>query len=1318
MADRFDPIDDGTPAKRRKLNDCSDGKPWDSNEDSGDEFTAEDFHHSAATLPIPPQQRKQLNYTPTQFHSDLGTSSTARGPSQQFTTQSTQPIQDATQQTQPLQTEVQVERSSPAAPSPQRPMPQPIRNPLTAPHGVRPGGLLASAMAPPGTAFRRPVNAQPSRPNSADADSDDDPPVRHEPASQPSQQFHTDLKATDFKRAGTRLPSSPGQMQRIQESPRANTGSPNVMNQNSTTPFINMLNSFAHKPSGPSPPPNPLGYRQPAYDSASAYGSSGRMPRPQQMQQMPRQNFPPQGYPMQQNFHGQQYHPQQQFAGRPMPVGAPMAPMAPMYQQVPQFQHPSQIPDFVLRQKVETMLSALGPRYPVMSCLHALQVNRGDQGRAMTWLVDQAERRANAHAQSTDELGSLSPVQRRGVAQNVSQGYHSSQSSQPVRPTAKQDIRAKQTIAEKYRAPAASRKPMRVIHDDDDDSDEDDVVPRGRNSGRTTAFSSPPSSPPPQARERPGRLAKKRTAIVISDDEDDDSGMGGDASDESDADLQQVEAPMVSEDVQVMREERVLKLLNESTVADLAEITAKPVDNIQFVLDQRPFNDLEEVRAIVQETLTKAGKKSKKTKALGEQLVEECIEVMSGYDAVDELVVKCEKMSAPLQEALKAWGVGDVKDGELQLMSLDEAHDSGIGTPASSVADDAPLQNGTKTKRKGKFLGQPENMSKDMTMKDYQLVGLNWLHMLFSKKISCILADDMGLGKTCQIIAYLAQLQLEQVDGVHLIIVPGSTLENWLREFEKFAPDMVVRPYYGLQAERGMLQEQLNAERHSIDAIVTTYDMAVKADDNKFLRKFGPFAVCVYDEAHMLRNPNSDRYTQLTRIGADHKVLLTGTPLQNNLQELIAILAFIMPEMFQEKRDDLNFLFKHKATTKDTSSAALLSNERVARARSMMTPFILRRKKQQVLDLPKKHSRVEYCEMTDTQANYYADLVENAQRIFAEKNAPGAKRNAQTTKESSNIIMDLRKAAIHPLLSKRIFNDAKLDKLVTALTKTDEFGDNPPEKIRAYLDGTAAQCVKGGDFGLHKFCADPGRPMLHKRFALKKQEWLDAGKVVKFRELIEAYVKNGDRTLVFSQFTTLMDILEEVLETLNIKFLRLDGSTNMADRQDMIDKFYTDETIPVFMLSTRAGGAGINLAAANKVIIFDSGFNPQDDIQAENRAHRVGQEREVEVVRLVTKGTIEEQIHALGESKLVLDERVAGEGATAADEKQAEKAGAAMVEEMFVQRLKKEESKDEEKEELTAEVTEVCANGDDLKDAFKKGLEGEGLKVASKQAQF
>lgn len=193
-----------------------------------------------------------------------------------------------------------------------------------------------------------------------------------------------------------------------------------------------------------------------------------------------------------------------------------------------------------------------------------------------------------------------------------------------------------------------------------------------------------------------------------------------------------------------------------------------------------------------------------------------------------------------------------------------------------------------------------------------------------------------------------------------------------------------------------------------------------------------------------------------------------------------------------------------------------------------------------------------------------------------------------------------------------------------------------------------------------------------KPFLLQHDEWMDSGKVTKLVSLLKTYKANGDRVLVFSQFTMVMNILEAVMETEDMRFFRLDGSTNMNERQPMIDQFTDDPDITVFLLSTKAGGAGINLAAANKIVIFDSSFNPQEDIQAENRAHRVGQKRDVEVVRLVTKGSIEEKIHALGETKLALDDRVAGVVVDGGDEKKAEKQGERLVEDMMIGEIEKD----------------------------------------------
>lgn len=1232
--------------------DASSGRVWNSDEDSGAELTENDFQPTATTTrTAQPEQKRQLQYGPGQLHSDLSAATQGRSSPATFVTQPTQPLRHITQATQPLQKqrspEVQVERSSPIAASPvQKPVPPPVtRAPF-----ARPNGVLARSMAPPGTAFRRPPGVQ-AKPIPIDVDdSDEDPPVQHSDEEIPTSS-HSHIKPTNFKRAGRGLDSSPNRV--VRESPKAQTISSSAQHA-APTAFMGMLSQFGYQ----QPP------QQPSDDMGNAYGSTSRPPR-------------------------QSNQAQQTGPSRTMPVSS-----AHIYHRL------DDIEDYIYRGKVQHIQKTL-PK-TVQQCMDALTLKRGSVNDAMEWLVQQEEAELQA-----DELSQArTPIQRKGVAKPTSQSSFSRDSSQPVRPAAKQHIRQPlQTIAERYNAnkkrPTAN-EPIEL------DSDDEEIIKpnRGRLVQGTKGGRSPSSSPPRQAPRR-NRLVKK-TVVTIDSDSDEDSAAGPDASADE---FEQAEVIHVadeeeedtSERMQEIREARLLKIFNESTVHDLAELSGQPNENIQFVLDQRPFETLDDVRLVVMETLTKTGKKSKRSRAVGDKLVDDCTEVMTGYDAVDQLVVQCEQIAKPLLEALKGWGVNGEGDGELQIMKLDEAHDSGIGTPASSCAVDESTTQKTST-GKGKFIGQPKIMSSDLVMKDYQLVGLNWLDLLFQKKLSCILADDMGLGKTCQIIGFLSHLQMQKVDGVHLVIVPGSTLENWLREFARFAPELNVRPYYGLQKEREELRMTLDEDFETIDVIVTTYDMSCSEHDNRWLRKYGPFSVCVYDEAHMLRNPKSNRYKQLMRIGADFKVLLTGTPLQNNLQELVAILAFIMPDLFTQKSEDLEYIFKHKASTKDTAHAALLSSERIARARTMMKPFILRRKKHQVLDLPKKTSRVEWCDMTDTQSDHYADILSEAQQFFGDKASGAIKGSAAY---SSNVIMKLRKAAIHPLLSNRIYDEARIEKIVKALQKSEEFGGNSADKIRAYLNGKASdQVLKGGDFGVHRFCQD--RDFLRKKFALKRQEWMDSGKVKVAVDLILKWKANGDRVLLFSQFTTVMDILETVMETKDIPFMRLDGQTKMDIRQGMIDTFTNDSSIPLFMLSTKAGGAGINLAAANKVIIFDSGFNPQDDIQAENRAHRVGQTREVEVVRLVSKGTIEEQIHALGESKLALDDRVAGEGASAAESTQAEKAGEQMVEDMLAKKITKG-VKEEEKADDTK---------DDLKDAFKNGLEDYGVKVESKQAQY
>lgn len=422
------------------------------------------------------------------------------------------------------------------------------------------------------------------------------------------------------------------------------------------------------------------------------------------------------------------------------------------------------------------------------------------------------------------------------------------------------------------------------------------------------------------------------------------------------------------------------------------------------------------------------------------------------------------------------------------------------------------------------------------------------------------------------------------------------------------------------------------------------------------------------DEGHYLKNLNSQRYQGLVKIPAKFKLLLTGTPLQNNLQELAALLAFILPGVFAERQEDLNYIFKAKATTKDAEHAALLSAQRIARARSMLTPFVLRRKKAQVLKhLPAKVCRVEYCTLHPAQKEIYDGHLDQA-RERARVRVEGG-RIPKT--EENNPMMQLRKAAIHPLLFRRHFTNEKIEKMADILRKHEPV-NFPASHKRAHL---IAEMHSGSDFWLHQWCLD--YPCISS-FDISDLAWLDSGKVDAMVKLVKQYKKNGDRVLIFSQFSLVLDILEAVLNSSLISFTRIDGSTKIDERQTLIDTFRDDESITAFLLTTKAGGTGINLMYANKVIIFDGSFNPQDDKQAENRAHRVGQTRNVEVVRLVTRGTVEEQIWALGKSKLALDGRVAGD-----DEGAGEEAGEKAVSKMLLEGIGMSDKDAEPESEVT-----------------------------------
>lgn len=527
------------------------------------------------------------------------------------------------------------------------------------------------------------------------------------------------------------------------------------------------------------------------------------------------------------------------------------------------------------------------------------------------------------------------------------------------------------------------------------------------------------------------------------------------------------------------------------------------------------------------------------------------------------------------------------------------------------------------------FNTPPKYLSKNISLKDYQLSGINWMYLLYINGLSCILGDEMGLGKSCQVISFLAYLSEIKIPGPHLIVVPSSTLENWLREFEKFCPKLRVFPYYGSQAERAELRYSLN-DNSKYDVLVTTYNLAAGAkDDQSFLAKRG-FNCVVFDEGHMLKNSMSERFEKLIRIKANFRVLLTGTPLQNNLRELISLLNFIMPSLFYEQKEALVNVFKQKATTNTNDGYnPLLAQEALQRAKQLMKPFILRRRKQQVLKhLPAKHIKVVHCDMVDHQKKQY--MLKMQEMVESKTNA--------SKKTRTNWIMQLRKLAIHPGLSRNYFTDKIIDQMSTAILKEPYYRkDGNKQYIQEDMEVMS-------DLELNNLALE--HPKTLKKFSMDHNKLLkESGKIKVMLDLInKIVVKKGEKLLIFSMFTQVLDIIGKVLEINGFKFLRLDGQTSVNERQSLIDEFYGNDDIKLFILSTKAGGFGINLVAANNVLIFDQSFNPHDDAQAMDRAHRVGQTKEVNVYTVISNDTIEEQIYNLAQNKLQLDKHISREG--------------------------------------------------------------------------
>ncbi|EKM54402.1 uncharacterized protein PHACADRAFT_97789 [Phanerochaete carnosa HHB-10118-sp] len=747
----------------------------------------------------------------------------------------------------------------------------------------------------------------------------------------------------------------------------------------------------------------------------------------------------------------------------------------------------------------------------------------------------------------------------------------------------------------------------------------------------------PPTTPPTPAtpdspelsRPAPKRLRRK---IVESDSEPDYRD-----SDDDETDFEEYNA----------NQEAAFEYFNTATAEALQELTGCSVEQAQKIVDLRPFSSIEDLNGKLGQGRKKAG-----PAGLSPRIFEDSTVIFAGYGTVDSIVTKCEKIAASLRTEIAKWteneGKGKAREGSLSRDSPAVSEVDGSLSLRSQVA--------LSSKKPDYYIStQPNVLSSDVQLKDYQMIGINWLNLLYNRHLSCILADEMGLGKTVQVISFFAYLKDKGNKGPHLIVVPSSTLENWLREFQRFAPSINVRAYYAGKEERPLLRQELldtrrkKANEDGWEILITTYNLAQGDEkDRKFFRRI-EWDTCVFDEGHVLKNFQSQRYQALVRYEANWRLLLTGTPLQNNLQELVSLMSFIMPSHFADSMDSLKAVFK----TKGDSKVTLLAQERVSRAKKMMTPFVLRRRKDQVLqDLPKKIERIEWCEMTPLQKSVYNDALQRSRKTIldlaeaeAEKaSGKGTKKKTKSSarakdkfylENSTNVLMDLRKAASHPMLFRRRFTDDTLTSIANILLKEPDY-----KQRGARFDFVKEDMEVMTDSELQAFCATYKST---RRFLQSEDCYLQAGKVKVLLKLLEGYKEQGRRVLIFSQFTQILDILQRVLDHQKIKYLVLTGSTPVDARQSLVDEFTEDESIQVFLLSTKAGGMGINLTAASVVIMFDQDFNPHNDKQAQDRAYRIGQKLDVEVIKLITKNSIEEDMLELGMTKLALDEAVAGE---------------------------------------------------------------------------
>lgn len=469
---------------------------------------------------------------------------------------------------------------------------------------------------------------------------------------------------------------------------------------------------------------------------------------------------------------------------------------------------------------------------------------------------------------------------------------------------------------------------------------------------------------------------------------------------------------------------------------------------------------------------------------------------------------------------------------------------------------------------------QPEMITGGELM-EYQMEGVNWLYYMFIKQQNAILADDMGLGKTIQIIGLIATLVQRHGCWPFLVVAPNSTVPNWRREIKCWTPKIRVVTYYGSQFSRQTAHSYEMFPHDGTDlrchVVIASYESMVDDESKRVLSKIH-WAGLVVDEGQRLKNDKSQLYERLCRMKFGFKVLLTGTPLQNNIRELFNLLQFLDPDKDAEALEE---------------QYGELNAENIRSLHEMIRPFFLRRTKGEVLPfLPPMVQIIVPVSMSVVQKKLYKSILgKNPQLIKAICKRQTGQLKKTERHNLNNILVQLRKCLCHPFIYNKDIEEQTQDPALA-----------------------------------HKHLVEA------------------SGKLQLLKLMLPKLRERGHRVLIFSQFLENLDIVEDFLSFLEIKYCRLDGKLTSRQKQQQIDAFNApDSPYFAFLLSTRSGGVGINLATADTVIIMDPDFNPKQDMQALSRAHRIGQKNIVLVFHMTTRSSVEEKIMQKGKRKLALD---------------------------------------------------------------------------------